>query len=81
MRKNSPVPMDDGNEAKSIPPGGGEVLDIDARVFVGGVSGPAEQSLLGGKVLGLTSHNVRNLQEKKYIRQQSSTVLGDVKIL
>ena len=64
-RRTSPVPVYDGNEAESIPPRGGEVLNLDARVFISGFSGPAEQCLFGGQVLGLTRHDVRDLKQKK----------------
>lgn len=57
--------MDDGDEAESIPPRGGEVLDVDARVFVGCVPGPAQQRLLGRQVLRLSCHDVRDLQGEK----------------
>lgn len=53
--------MDNSNEGEAISPGGGEVLNIDIGVLVGGETGPSKKGLLGCKVLALANHDVRDL--------------------
>ena len=72
---SSPVSVDDGIEGESVPPGLGEVLNVDAGVLVGGLLGPSQQRLLGREVL-LANNNVRDLEEKKKTISSSDKLKG-----
>jgi hypothetical protein len=69
------VPVDNGVEGESVPPGLGEVGDLDSRVFVRRLLGPSQQRLLGGEVL-LTNNNVRDLEVEDDRPDQTEGQLG-----
>lgn len=52
--------MDDGAKGQAVPPGAGEVSDVDARVALGGPLGPAQQRLL-------RRHRVIALDDVRYL--------------
>lgn len=54
--------MNDGDEGEAVPPGGGEVLDVDIGVLVGSEARPPQQRLLGRQVFLLTHHDIRDLE-------------------
>lgn len=59
-----PVPVNNGTEGETVPPGLGEVLNADARVFVRGFLGPSQQVVLRGNVRFLAYDDVRYLKLK-----------------
>lgn len=56
--------MDDRAEGQAVSPGLGEVLDLDAGVFVRGTFGPAQQVVFGGDVGLLADDDVGDLKKK-----------------
>lgn len=59
-----PVSVDDRAEGQAVSPGLGEVLDLDAGVFVRGTFGPAQQIVFGGDVGLLADDDVGDLERK-----------------
>lgn len=57
--------MDDSAEGEAVPPGLGEVHNIDAWIFGGGALGPPKEIVLGGDIGLLADYDIGNLQQRK----------------